>query len=116
MIYDLIPVERAVDEQVFAALTQNQFDALVAFAFNIGLDAFRTSSVVRHVNQGALMLAACELALWRKAEIEGEGDPIVVDALVRRRAAEKLLFLTPPDGFPAATWPGRPARRTGSVR
>jgi lysozyme len=37
------------------------------------------------------------MELWRKADIGGER--IVVDALVRRRAAEKLLFLTPPDGW-----------------
>ena len=39
LLYDLIAVAHAVNELVFAPLTQNQFDALVSFAFNIGLDA-----------------------------------------------------------------------------
>jgi lysozyme len=43
------------------------------------------------------------MELWRKAEFEGER--IVIDALVRRRASEKLLFLTPPDGWPVAPTP-----------
>jgi lysozyme len=97
LMYDLIAVARTVNEQVFTPLTQNQFDALCAFAFNIGLDNFRRSAVLRRINQGALLQAACAMELWRKAEFEGE--PMVIDALVRRRAAEKALFLTPPGGF-----------------
>jgi lysozyme len=41
--------------------------------------------------------------MWRKAEFEGER--IVVDALVRRRAAEKALFLTPTHGWVPAPSP-----------
>jgi len=93
LIYDLIAVAHALNEQVFIPLTQNQFDALCAFTFNIGLDNFRTSGVLKRLNEGALVQAACAMELWRKAEFEGER--IVIDALVRRRAAEKLLFLTP---------------------
>jgi lysozyme len=52
--------------------------------------------VLRRLNEGALLQAACEMEMWRKADFEGER--IVVDALVRRRSAEKALFLTPPDG------------------
>jgi lysozyme len=94
LIYDLIAVAHAVNEQVFAPLNQNQFDALCSFAFNIGLDNFRTSGVLKRLNEGAPVQAACAMELWRKAEFQGER--IVIDALVRRRAAEKLLFLTPP--------------------
>jgi len=94
LIYDLIAVAHAVNEQVFAPLTQNQFDALCSFAFNIGLDNFRSSGVLKRLNEGAMVQAACAMELWRKAEFQG--DRIVIDALVRRRSAEKLLFLTPP--------------------
>jgi lysozyme len=93
LLYDLISISHGVDEAVYATLTQNQFDALCAFAFNLGLDSFRRSAVLRRVNEGASIEAAFAMELWRKAEFEGE--TIVVDALVRRRAAEKLLFLTP---------------------
>jgi lysozyme len=98
LLYDLIVVTKAVSELTFTPLTQNQFDALCAFAFNIGIDNFRRSRVLKQVNEGALVQAACGMELWRKAEFEGE--VILIDALVRRRAAEKTLFLTPPnDGW-----------------
>ncbi|RAK61564.1 lysozyme [Phenylobacterium hankyongense] len=96
LLYDLIAVAHVVNEQAYAPLSQNQFDALCAFAFNIGLDNFRRSAVLKRLNEGAAIQAAFAMELWRKAEFEGER--IVVDALVRRRAAEKLLFLTPPGG------------------
>ena len=93
LIYDLIGVAHAVNEHVFTPLNQNQFDALTCFVFNIGTDNFRASGVLKRLNEGAVVQAACAMELWRKAEFGGER--IVIDALVRRRAAEKLLFLTP---------------------
>ncbi|HWU12600.1 MAG TPA: lysozyme, partial [Caulobacter sp.] len=96
LLYDLITVAHAVNENVYTTLNQNQFDALVCFAFNIGTENFVRSAVLRRLNEGALLQAACEMEMWRKADFEGER--IVVDALVRRRSAEKALFLTPPDG------------------
>lgn len=101
LLYDLISVSHAVNEQTYAPLNQNQFDALVCFAFNIGLDNFVRSGVLRRINEGSLLQAACAMEMWRKADFEGER--IVIDALVRRRAAEKSLFLTPPDGVWIAT-------------
>ncbi|MBU4434673.1 MAG: glycoside hydrolase family protein [Alphaproteobacteria bacterium] len=96
LLYDLISVAHAVNEQTYAPLNQNQFDALVCFAFNIGLDNFVRSGVLRRINEGSLLQAACAMEMWRKADFEGER--IVIDALVRRRSAEKALFLTPADG------------------
>jgi lysozyme len=93
LVYDLIAVQHAVNEALFAPVSQNQFDALCSFAMNIGLDNFRRSQVLKRLNAGAAVQAACAMELWRKAEFDGE--KIVVDALVRRRAAEKALFLTP---------------------
>lgn len=98
--YDLKAVQTAMDEVVFTPLNRNQADALGAFAFSVGVEAFRRSNVLRRVNEGDLLGAAAALESWRRAEFEGE--PIVVDALIRRRAAEKLLFLTPVEGFIAA--------------
>lgn len=93
---DLPPVEEAINALVSAPLTQNQYDALVAFVFNVGIDAFADSEVLEHLNADRPTEAACALELWRKADIAG--DPVVLDALIRRRAAEKALFLTPRDG------------------
>jgi lysozyme len=97
LVYDLAAVIGAINEWVFSPLTQNQFDALAAFAFNIGLPNFRRSSVLRRLNEGAPLQAACAMEMWRTADFEGER--IVIDALVRRRAAEMALFLTPEEGF-----------------
>jgi lysozyme len=97
LLYDMIAVSHAVNEWTYTPLTQNQFDALCAFAFNIGVENFRRSSALRRVNEGSLLQAACAMEMWRKADFEGER--IVIDALVRRRSAEKTLFLTPAGGW-----------------
>jgi lysozyme len=94
LLYDLIAVGHALNEAVFSPLTQNQFDALASFVFNIGLDSFHQSGVLKRLNEGSLIQAGCEMELWRKANVGGER--IVIDALVRRRSVEKTLFLTPP--------------------
>ncbi len=97
LLYDLIAISHVLNEQVFVTLGQNEFDALSSFVFNVGADNFGRSSVVKRLNEGTPVMAACAMELWRKAEVGGER--IVVDALVRRRAAEKALFLTPDNGL-----------------
>ncbi|MEM1150506.1 MAG: glycoside hydrolase family protein [Pseudomonadota bacterium] len=100
--HDLPPIEKALIARCLAPLSQNEFDALVAFAFNIGLDNFLDSDVFALVNSGAKLNAAEAMAAWRKARVDGR--VIVVDALVRRRSAERALFLEVPGGpTPAAT-------------
>jgi lysozyme len=108
LLYDLIGASHAVNEYVFAPLTQNQFDALVSFVFNIGVRAFRGSPTLRRLNEGRPLEAALAMELWRKADLEGER--IVIDALVRRRAAEKALFLKPTDGWMPAPTPVLPPK------
>jgi lysozyme len=101
LVYDLKAVESALHEWVFTPLNQNQFDALASFVFSIGLNSFRRSDVLRRLNEGALLQAAGVLEMWRQADLDGE--LVVIDALVRRRAAEKALFLTPLEGFRPAS-------------
>jgi lysozyme len=97
LLYDLIAVSHVLNEQVFVTLGQNEFDALSSFVFNIGAENFGRSSVLKRLNEGSAVMAAGAMELWRKAEVAGE--KIVVDALVRRRAAERALFLTPDNGL-----------------
>ncbi len=103
LAWDLSRAAAVIDACVFAPLGRNQFDALCDFSWNVGEASFRTSDVVRRLNGGDPLRAAAALELWRRAEVEGTS--LVVDAVVRRRAAERALFLTPDDGFPAAPTP-----------
>lgn len=90
---DLAPFIDMINENVHAPLSQSQFDALVSFAYNIGPKAFLESDTLRALNNGRPLDAANGFDIWRKSEIEGK--TYVVDALMRRRTAEKALFLRP---------------------
>lgn len=103
LTYDLKPVEDAIASLTYAPLMQNQFDALVSLAFNISPGQFRESEILANINAGNYLAAANGFDLWRKARLNGR--VMVVDALVRRRAAEKSLFLDHPSGHPAAPTP-----------
>lgn len=86
---DLRRFERAVNAAVTVPITQNQFDALVSFSFNVGEAAFRRSSVLKNLNNRRFSKAADALLLWNK------GGGRVLPGLVRRRREERELFLTP---------------------
>ncbi len=63
-------VERHADgvrEAVDASLNQNQFDALVSFAFNVGVGALKSSTLLRKLNRGDYQGAADELLRWHYA-------------------------------------------------
>lgn len=88
---DVAAYEKLVNARVTQTINQAQFDALVSFAFSVGAESFEQSQVLRRVNAGDFVAAACALDAWRKADVGGE--TVIVDTLVRRRAAEKALFL-----------------------
>lgn len=68
--------------------TQNQFDALVCFAWNVGIGGMANSSVIRHHNNKDTLNAMKAFALWNKAGGK------VVQGLVNRRAAESALYFS----------------------
>lgn len=68
-------------------LSQEQFDALVSFTFNVGVAAEGHSTLIAFVNQRKLVDAANEFTKWNKQNGE------VLPGLVARRAAERALFL-----------------------
>lgn len=73
-------------------LTQNQFDACVSLAYNIGTNAFAGSSVVRHLKKGNYELAANAFLAWNKATVKGQLRK--VQGLINRREDEKKYFLS----------------------
>jgi lysozyme len=83
---DVAAFERGVSEAVKVPLEQHEFDALVSFAYNVGLGAFRTSTLLRLLNRGDKESAAKQFDRWNKAN----GKPLA--GLTRRRAAERKLF------------------------
>lgn len=89
---DLDRFVAGVDRLVTVPLTQNQRAALVSFAFNIGLGALATSTLLERLNDGEYEAVPAELARWKK------GGGRVLDGLVRRREAEAALWRTPDDG------------------
>ena len=97
---DLRPYEDMVNNEVYAPLNQHQFDALVSLAFSLGPKAFQLSPTLHLVNNGRPLDAARSFEVWRKSRINGR--TYIVDALVRRRAAEKALFLRLDSGYVAA--------------
>jgi GH24 family phage-related lysozyme (muramidase) len=92
---DVQPIEQLISDTVRAPLNQNEHDALVSLIFNIGEDNWKRSTVLRKLNAGDKIGAANAFELWTKAHISNE--LVALDGLVRRRAAEKSLFLMPTD-------------------
>lgn len=89
---DLDAAEAGVERLVQVYVTDNQFSAMVSLAFNIGLGAFGRSTLLRLLNSSDDQGAADQFAVWKRS------GGRVMDGLVRRRAAERDLFLTPDDG------------------
>ena len=92
LLRDLERFEKGV-ASVAANPTDNEFAAMVALAFNIGLANFMRSSVVREHNDGHKNAAASAFHLWNKARVKGVLK--VLPGLTRRRTTESALYLKP---------------------
>jgi GH24 family phage-related lysozyme (muramidase) len=82
--------ERAVDRYVSVFVNQNEFDALVDFAYNAGAKNLLNSTLLKKLNAGDRKGAAKEFERWVYA------DGQILGGLVRRRMAERVLFETAP--------------------
>lgn len=87
LLADLHRFETAVSAIVRVELTQGQFDALVCFAYNVGVGAFQNSTLLKMLNARNYDGAAGQFKRWNKSGGK------VMRGLVRRRAAEQCLFL-----------------------
>jgi lysozyme len=83
----------AVYQRTKVPLTQNQFDALVSFVYNTGAAGGKT--LFEKLNARDYAGAADQFLLWNKITDPHTGNKIVCDTLVKRRAAERNLFLKP---------------------
>ena len=81
--------EDAVRRYVKVSINQNQFDALVDFAYNAGIGNLKTSTLLKKVNASDFVGAANEFGKW----VHGGG--VVLPGLVNRRHEEADLFRSP---------------------
>ena len=88
LVGDVQAAVNACDANAPKNLTQNQFDALVVFTFNVGVGAEAHSTLLAKLNAGDMAGAADEFLKWNHA------GGVVVDGLTRRRQAERALFLS----------------------
>ena len=101
---ELSGYELAVKVATDGQCNQNQFDALVSFCWNVGIEGMQRSSVIKSHRRGDYQAAARAFGLWTKA------GGRVWPGLTRRRAAEAALYLEPeeqdaPQDMPQAVEP-----------
>ncbi len=85
---DLKPFYDGVLELVEVEMNQNQLSALVSLAYNIGLGNFRSSTLLRLLNDGDYTGASDEIVKWRRANGQ------IIQGLVNRRKKEREIFLS----------------------
>lgn len=85
---DLQSVEKSIRQLVAVTLSQNMFDALVSFVFNVGAGAFASSTLLRKINQRDFLGAADEFLKWNKV------NGVAVQGLTNRRQSERSQFIS----------------------
>jgi len=91
LLQDVAGAVAAVNRLVTVPLTQNQFDALVDFTFNVGQGNLASSTLLRELNAGNTAGAAAQFLVWVYAK------GVELPGLVTRRQAEAALFQTASD-------------------
>lgn len=87
---DLVTRETSVSAMIKVPINQNQFDALISFAYNEGISALKASTLLRYLNSRKFELAAGEFLKWNKASVNGQ--MVTLAGLAKRRKAERDLF------------------------
>ena len=86
---DVLCFENGVNNLVEGLdLSQGMFDALVCFAYNVGLTNLKKSTLLKLLKDGKVLEASEEFIKWNKSNGK------VLDGLTKRRAAEADLFLS----------------------
>lgn len=111
---DLVRFEDAINKNVSVTLSQNQFDALVSFSFNVGVTAFLRSSLLKEINSGNMEAVPNQMRRWNTVG----GKP--VQGLTNRREKEIRLWLGQTQARESASptsdgWQTQPASVSSSV-
>ena len=86
LVEELHEYENYVNEYVNVALSQNQFDALVSWVYNLGPANLKSSTLLKVLNSGDYAGVPDQIERWNKAGGK------VLEGLIRRRLAESSLF------------------------
>ena len=86
LVEELHEYESYVNEYVTVALSQNQFDALVSWVYNLGPANLKASTMLKVLNSGEYEDVPAQIKRWNKAGGK------VLEGLIRRREAEACLF------------------------
>jgi GH24 family phage-related lysozyme (muramidase) len=87
LLHEVAEKEKGVIEACKASVTDNEFSAMVSFTYNVGVGAFKGSTLLKKLNKGDKAGAAGQFLVWNKA------GGVVMNGLIRRRKAEQALFL-----------------------
>ena len=83
---EIVEYEDYVNTAVTAPLSQDQFDALVSWTFNLGNGNLNASTMLKVLNRGEYEEVPAQMKRWNKAGGK------VLEGLIRRREAEANLF------------------------
>jgi lysozyme len=90
--HDVVAAENAVNSLVKVSLTQNQFDALVDFVFNLGKGALQVSTLLKKLNAGNKDAVPAEFLKWNKVRNPKTKQLEVNKGITRRRQREADLW------------------------
>ena len=86
LVDELHEYENYINQYVTVALSQNQFDALVSWVYNLGPANLKASTMLKVLNSGKYEDVPAQMKRWNKAGGK------VLEGLIRRREAEACLF------------------------
>ena len=87
LVDELHEYESYINKYVTVALSQNQFDALVSWVYNLGPANLNASTMLKVLNSGEYEDVPAQMKRWNKAGGK------VLEGLIRRREAEACLFV-----------------------
>jgi len=89
---DLVSYIMGVKKLVKVKISDHAFGALISFAYNLGLDSLRISTLLKKINLKQMEAAGDEIMKWIK--IKKDGKFVTLPGLVNRRRAERICLLT----------------------